>query len=80
MEHIKTKVGSKGELFIPKKIRKKLGMEPGKTILFSVIDDKIQIEVMKDLETLLSSKKMKTKVTLEELKSDRRELSSEAEK
>lgn len=80
MEPIKTKVGSKGELFIPKKIRKKLGIEPGTNVLFSIVDNKVQVEVINDLENLYNPKKMKIKVSLEELKADRKELSSTAEK
>ncbi len=53
---VEGKVGSKGELFVPKKIREKLGLKPGKKVIFSVKKDKLIVEPIKSIEELLEKK------------------------
>lgn len=79
MEKIESKIGSKGELFIPIKIRKKFGLVPGKSINFFIDENKIVVEVIPDLKSLLIPEKMKVKTTLKEIKENRINLSLDAE-
>ena len=71
-------VGSKGELFVPKKIREILGLDPKKKVKFKVVDGKLVIEPIKSVEDLLDEKP-KVSITLEESFEVRRELSKRFE-
>jgi len=44
MVKLRVKIGSKGQVVIPKVIREKLGIKPGKTLLVDEKDGKIVIE------------------------------------
>ena len=76
---IEGKVGSKGELFVPKKIREKLGLKPGKKVIFIIKDDKLIVEPIKSIEELLE-KKPKIVIDLKEFHEFRKSLSRRLEK
>lgn len=46
---------SKGQVTLPVKVRKELGVDTGDTIIFDFIDDKLTIRKAKKIETLFSS-------------------------
>jgi len=75
---IKSRVGSKGELFPPKEIREKLGLKPHSTIIFRVEDNKLVVEPIPRLEEVLKEPPL-VEITLEEFHRYRRELSQRAE-
>jgi bifunctional DNA-binding transcriptional regulator/antitoxin component of YhaV-PrlF toxin-antitoxin module len=73
------KVGSKGELFPPKKIREKIGLKEGQRVLYRIVQGKLQVEKITAFEEILE-KQVKVKLSAEELKEERKRLSKEAEK
>jgi len=73
------KVGSKGELFPPKKIREKIGLKEGQRVLYRIVQGKLVVEKIASVEEILE-KPAKVTITLEEYKEHRRELSKDAEK
>ena len=46
---IELKVGSKGELFLPTKIRKIMNIQPGDKIIVEMVDDSMVIRKIDDL-------------------------------
>lgn len=72
------KVGSKGELFPSKKIRKSLGLKKNQKIKYSVVNNRLIVEKILDPLTLLSQSP-KLKISKEDFKKDRKELSKELE-
>ncbi|HUT80848.1 MAG TPA: hypothetical protein VMZ29_06570 [Candidatus Bathyarchaeia archaeon] len=72
------KVGSKGELFPPKKIREKIGLKEGQRVLYRIVQEKLIVEKIATFEELLE-KPTKITVTIEELKEERKKLAQEAE-
>lgn len=79
IEEFVSKVGSKGELFPPVKLRRELGIEPGDQIIFFVQNGKLIVEPVPDLIELLESKEGLEEITLEELKRERSRLSTSLE-
>ncbi|HME55537.1 MAG TPA: AbrB/MazE/SpoVT family DNA-binding domain-containing protein [Candidatus Lokiarchaeia archaeon] len=73
------KVGSKGELFVPKEIREKLDLKAGQKITFRVHKGRLIVEKIPTVEELLS-KPGKVTATMEEIKENRKELSEAMEK
>lgn len=73
------KVGSKGELFPPKKIREKIGLKEGQRVLYRIVQGKLVVEKIETVEEILE-KPAKVTITFEEFKEDRRKLSKDAEK
>lgn len=71
------KVGSKGELFPPKEIREQVGLKPGHSVVYRVVNGRLIVEKILTPEEILA-KPSKVVVSLEELKRDRLELSEEA--
>ena len=71
-------VGSKGELFVPKKIREKLGLKPRKKVRYKVEGNKLIVEPIKSIEELLEEEK-KITIKLEEFFEFRRNLSERLE-
>ena len=69
-------VGSKGELFLPKKVREVLGLKPGMKVIYRVEGDKLIVEPIPRLEDVLSRKPV-IEITLEEFQKFRRGLSNE---
>lgn len=80
IEKTESKVGSKGELFPPIHLRKKLGLSPGRKVSYSIENGRLIVELIPDLRTILQTRKPKVEVSVEELKEDRALLSQDAEK
>ena len=74
----KSKVGSKGEIFPPKEIREKLGLNPGTEIDFKVEDSRLIVRPIPKVRDILKEPARVT-ITLEEFHKSRRELSKKAE-
>ena len=75
---IKTFIGSKGEIYIPKKIREQLGLKPKDKIIIRIKSGQIIIIPVKDFEELLS-KEPEVEISLDEFHKFRRELSESVE-
>lgn len=75
---VKTSVGTKGEIYIPKKIREQLGLKPKDKIIIRVKNGQIIIIPVKDFEELLS-KKPEVEISLDDFHKFRRELSESVE-
>ena len=74
----KSRVGSKGELFLPKKIREELGLRPHTKVIYKVEGNRLVVEPIPSLEEVLK-KQPSVEITLEEFHEFRRELSRSAE-
>ncbi|MGB9758814.1 MAG: AbrB/MazE/SpoVT family DNA-binding domain-containing protein [Thermoproteota archaeon] len=74
----KSRVGSKGELFIPKKIREKLGLKANMKVIYRVEEGRLIVEPVPSLEEVLAEKPL-VEITLEEFHKFRKELSRNAE-
>ncbi len=72
------KVGSKGELFPPKKIREELGIAPGTTVSFSLDRGRLVVQPLPSLKELLS-REPKVVISAEEFTKARKELSRRLE-
>ena len=75
---IESRIGSKGELFIPKKIRDMFGLKPRMKVIYRVEKDRIIIEPIPSIEDILKEKP-EIEITLDEFHKFRRKLSREAE-
>ncbi|RME47087.1 MAG: AbrB/MazE/SpoVT family DNA-binding domain-containing protein [Chloroflexi bacterium] len=42
-EHIR-RITGKGQVTVPAEVRKKLGVKPGETIIFRILDDRIELD------------------------------------
>ncbi len=74
----KSRVGSKGELFPPKEIRRRLGLRPHVKVIYKVEEGRLLVEPVPSLEEVLKEPPS-IEITLEEFHGFRRELSREAE-
>ena len=74
----KSRVGSKGELFLPKKIREELGLRPHTKVIYKVEGNRLVVEPIPSLEEVLK-KQPSVEITLEEFHEFRRGLSRSAE-
>jgi len=74
----KSRVGSKGELFPPKEIRRRLGLNPHVKVIYKVEGGRLLVEPVPSLEEVLEEPPS-VEITLEEFHGFRRELSLEAE-
>jgi bifunctional DNA-binding transcriptional regulator/antitoxin component of YhaV-PrlF toxin-antitoxin module len=73
-----SRVGSKGELFPPKEIRKKLGLTAHTKVIYKIESGKLVVEPVPSLEEVL--KEIPTvEITLEEFHKHRKELSKKSE-
>lgn len=63
---IELKVGSKGELFLPKSLRNRLNLQPGDKLYLDVSDDTIIIKKIPDLAELLRLPMISKKISVEE--------------
>ena len=63
------KVGSKGELFPPKKLREEIGLIEGSSVIYRVLEGRLIIEKIPSIEDQLN-KKTKAKISLRELKEE----------
>lgn len=75
---LKSRVGSKGELFPPKEIRERLGLHPHAKVIYRVEEGRLLVEPVPSLEEVLKETPS-VEMTLEELHAFRRELSQKAE-
>ena len=71
------KASSKGQIVIPKEIRERLGITPGKKLLFRIVDDHAEITPLPDdpittLRGTLKGGPSLTKALLDERKKDNR--------
>lgn len=63
------KVGSKGELFPPKSIRRQIGLKKGDQVIYRVVHGKLIVEKVKTSREILSTKG-KIEVTIADLNED----------
>ena len=73
------KIGSKGEIFPPKKIREKLGLTPNQPILMTVHRDKLIIRKLHSIDNILSTPS-KVKISYHAWKQFKEELTEEIER
>ena len=73
-----SRVGSKGELFPPKKIRDKLGLRPKVKVIYKIEDGRLIVEPIPKLKHVLKEKPAIT-ISLNEVQHHRRKLSGAAE-
>jgi len=73
------KIGSKGEIFPPKKIREKLGLTPNQPILMTIHRDKLIIRKLHSIENILSTPP-KAKISYHAWKQFKDELTEEIER
>jgi len=66
-------VGSKGELFPPKRMRESLGLNPQTRVIFREEEGKLIVEPIHRLEDILAGPPV-LEITLEEFHASRREL------
>jgi len=80
VKHILTegRVGSKGELFPPKRLREQAKLEPMARVSYTVEHGRLIVERVPSLEEVLE-RKATVEISLVELKRFRRELSKRAE-
>ncbi|MGQ4915472.1 MAG: AbrB/MazE/SpoVT family DNA-binding domain-containing protein [Candidatus Asgardarchaeia archaeon] len=75
---INTFIGSKGEIYLPKRIRDLLGLKPKDRITIRIKNGQIIITPIKDFESLLSEEP-EVEVSLDEIHKCRQKLSERAE-
>ena len=75
---LKSRVGSKGELFPPKEIREKLGLHAHVRVIYKIEQGRLVVEPVPSLEEVLKEPSS-VEITLEEFHKHRRELSQKAE-
>lgn len=78
-EKIILKIGSKGEIFPPKKIREKLGLTPNQPILMTVHRDKLIIRKLHSVDNILSTPS-KVKISYHAWKQFKEDLTEEIER
>ncbi|TFF63653.1 MAG: AbrB/MazE/SpoVT family DNA-binding domain-containing protein [Promethearchaeota archaeon] len=72
------KIGSKGEIFPPKKIRETLGLKPGDPIMLYIQNDNLIVRKIHSIEEILQ-KPPKVKISYHAWKEFKDELSEEYE-
>jgi AbrB family looped-hinge helix DNA binding protein len=74
----KSRVGSKGELFLPKEIREKMGLHAHTKVIYKIEEGRLMVEPVLSLEEVLKEPPA-VETTLEEFHRLRKELSKKAE-
>jgi AbrB family looped-hinge helix DNA binding protein len=74
----KSRVGSKGELFPPKKIREKLGLKAHTKIIYKIEDNRLIVEPIPSLQEVFEEPS-EVEITLQDFHKHRKELSQKAE-
>jgi len=74
---IKTRVGRKNTLYIPKAVAEAVGLKEGSMVLLSVKDNKIIVEVVPDPFDLALRGSKFAKTTFEEFERESEEMQSE---
>ncbi|MBA7646063.1 hypothetical protein ES703_53824 [subsurface metagenome] len=72
------KIGSKGEIFPPKEIRKRLGLEPNQPILLYIHQDQLIVRKLHSIEEILNTQP-KTKISYHAWKQFKEELTDDYE-
>ena len=72
------KIGSKGEIFPPKKIREKLGFKPNQPIILFVHQDQLIVRKLHSIEEILNVPP-KTKISYHALKQFKKDFIEEYE-
>ena len=72
------KIGSKGEIFPPKKIRERLGFEPNQPILLYIHHDQLIVRKLHSIEEILNTPP-KTKISYHAWKQFKEELTKDYE-
>jgi len=75
---IESRVGSKGELFPPKEMREKLGLQAHVKVIYNIEEGRLVIEPVPSLKKVLNEPSS-VEVTKDELHGFRKELSKKAE-
>jgi AbrB family looped-hinge helix DNA binding protein len=73
-----SRVGSKGELFPPKEIREKLGLNAHTKVIYKIEDGRLIVEPIPSIEEILKEPPL-AEVTLQDFYKFRKELSQKAE-
>jgi bifunctional DNA-binding transcriptional regulator/antitoxin component of YhaV-PrlF toxin-antitoxin module len=71
-------VGSKGELFPPKEIRRRLGLRAHTKVIYKIESGRLVVEPVPSLEEVLKEN-LPVEITLEEFHKHRKELSRKTE-
>ncbi|MHA2297460.1 MAG: AbrB/MazE/SpoVT family DNA-binding domain-containing protein [Candidatus Hodarchaeales archaeon] len=74
---IEIKVGSKGELFLPKSLQEQLGLKPGDRLFIEVVKDELVIKKAPDLLELVELPPISSLQTPEDIERDLEEMQSE---
>lgn len=72
------KIGSKGEIFPPKKVRERLGFEPNQPILLYIHQDQLIVRKLHSIEEILNTPP-KTKISYHAWKQFKDELTEDYE-
>lgn len=78
-ERIILKIGSKGEIFPPKKIREELGLNPNQPILMTVHNGRLIIRKLDSIENILKTPP-KAKISYHAWKQLKKDFSEEIER
>jgi bifunctional DNA-binding transcriptional regulator/antitoxin component of YhaV-PrlF toxin-antitoxin module len=78
MQQGRGRVGSKGELFPPKEIREKLGLQAHVKVICKIEDGRLVVEPIPSLEEVMK-KPSSVEITLEEFHKHRKEPSRKTE-
>jgi len=73
-----SRVGSKGELFLPKEIRERLGLKAHAKVIYKIEDGRLIVEPVPSIEEILREQPL-VEITLQEFHKFRKELSQKAE-
>ena len=76
-ETLKIQIGSKGEIVIPKKLRKKLGLKNWDQVILEMSDDKLLIRKIPDLLNLLDLPPIGQLESVEDIEKDLEEIQKE---
>lgn len=74
---IEIKVGSKGELFLPKSLREQIGIEPGDRLYLEMIEEGLLIKKVPDLLDLLELPSIGPPQNPEEIEDELEEIQAE---
>ncbi len=74
---VKLKVGSKGEIYTTKEIRKILGIEGAREVIAVITKDGLLIKPRRSIEDLLKKRGVKIEITVEEFEKLSEEIQEE---
>ena len=76
---VESKIGSKGEIFLPKKIREKLGWVSSTPIIIEVVDNELRIRKKTTTLDLIKNTPIKRKLTQTDLEKLDKQITEELE-